>query len=207
MEVNITNAKMTPPCPLTGYATIDAKLFYKSPDPVGRFNSSMITFEELKDEQVKGARILIMHDSCLPPISLPPLLFQDTVAGSVPMGSLSEMAGIPANIIRQGKSKASILLIIGGIDLVRRVAPGWDFNHTSSPTKEELEKITKEYILQFNAILSLQQGLHLPEKTIVCAPPALSQRPPDLHAIFHRMAGVSRNMGLPYIIALLCSRQ
>ena len=200
VDVNMANAKMTPPYPPVGHATIDAKLFYKSPDPVGRFDSFRVTFEELKLKQVEGARILIMHDSCLPSISLPPIVFKDTLAVSVPMGRLSEMAGIAANILRQGKSKASILLIIGGIDLIRRVALGWDFNKTTSPTKEEMEKITKEYILQFKAILSLHQSRHLPEKTVVCSPPALSQRPPDFHAIFHQMAGVSRNMGLPYIL-------
>ena len=73
--------------------------------------------------------------------------------------------------------EAYILLIFGEIDLVRRVAPGWDFNQTFSRTKEELEKNTKENILQFKAILSLQQSNHLPEKTIICAPLALSQRP------------------------------
>ncbi len=146
-----------------------------------------------------NARMVIVHDSCYPTESLPDLVHPDTLTISTPRATPLEMANTMDSIRSQVTCDASILLLVGGMDLVRREIPSID-PVNDVMTEAQVERMIELFLKQIERIRQLRDQKKIPAATILVAPPGLSYYSGDIHGIFHIVAILSRAMGVPYIL-------
>ena len=93
---------------------------------------------------------------------------------------------------------ASILLLVGGMDLIRKEIPNID-RVNDVMTETQVERIIELFLKHNERIRQLRDQKKIPAATILVAPPGLSYYSGDIHGIFHIVATLSRAMGVPYI--------
>ena len=174
--------------------------FYKSqPGKLPDNCDYQIIFRTLDEKTAGNARMVIVHDSCYPTESLPDLVPPDTLTISMPRAPLLGMANTMDSIKSQVDCDPSILLLVGGMDLIRREVPNLD-RVNDVMTETQVERMIELFLKQIEKVRQLIDQKKIPASTILVASPGLSYYSADIHGIFHIVAILSRAMGVQYIL-------
>ena len=140
---------------------------------IARVSASEATVDKgLKRETIElNARMVVEHDSCYPTESLPNLVHPDTLTISMPRATLLEMANTMDSIKTQVESDPSILLLVGGMDLIRKEFPQID-RVNGGMTEPQVERMVE--LKQIDKIRQLREQKKIPASIILVAPLALS---------------------------------
>ena len=101
--------------------------FYKrKPGELGSGCDYQSICRTLDLQSTAKARVAIIHDSCYPTESLPDLTHKDTFSMSMPRATPAQMGNAAEIAMRATGSNPSILLLVGGLDLIRNEYPEVD---------------------------------------------------------------------------------
>ena len=103
------------------------------------------------------------------------------------------------SIKTQVESDPSILLLFGGMDLIRKEFPSID-RVNDVMTETQMERMIELFLKQIERTSQLRDQKNLPASTIPVALPGLSYYSADIHGVFHIIAFPSEAMGVPYIL-------
>ncbi len=161
--------------------------FYKSqPGQIADSFDYQSIFRTLDEKTAGNARMVIVHDSCYPTESLPDLVHPDTLTVSMPRATLLEMANTTDSIRTQVECDPSILLLVGGMELIRKEFPSID-RANDTMTETQVERIVELFLKQIERIRQLRDQKKIPAATILVALPGLSYYSADTHGVFLKL--------------------
>ncbi len=114
-----------------------------------------------------------MHDSCYPTEPLPDLVHPDTLTISMPRAKTLEMANSMDSIQAPVECDPSILLLFGGMDLIRKEFP--PINKVNGVmTEPQVGRMVELFRKQIERFRQLRVQKKLSASTNLVAPPGLS---------------------------------